>query len=272
MLFAVDLDGTIATIQGTDAYGEYIRSVLGIPIDPAWRHLPSDSSLMAALSRDPAFASWIANEARDEQVHAILKAGQYSQQVQERSRPIAGAKEALSQLAREHDVLYITNRKNATHTLTCSWLKAHGFPNHEHLYCCGDDQGLISKIRYAVSALHSIYGEEGQLVFIDDQAPYFEHAFAALVKEDRPFVKRCIHRLAVIAYGKRMLPPCHFPRPVFPMAPMPEWRHLSETLEALSPYIGGGAALFDRFFEETFVPGVLRRRRNPRIAQHALSA
>ncbi len=57
MLFAVDLDGTIATIQGTDAYGEYIRSVLGIPIDPAWRHLPSDSSLMAALSRDMA-QSW----------------------------------------------------------------------------------------------------------------------------------------------------------------------------------------------------------------------
>lgn len=271
MFFAIDVDGTIATINGTDAYGHYVRNVLGIPIDRAWRHLPSDTSLISALCRDAEFAAWIAGEDHREQLQAILDDGQYSQEVQERSRPIEGAKEALSQLAHHHQILYVTNRKNTTCVLTRSWLKEHGFPSYENVYCCGDEQGFISKVRYAVTAFQSLYGEGGQLIFIDDKAPYLERAFAALAREDRPFVKYCIHRVAAIAYGKHELPPCPFPLPVFPMAAMSAWQLLSDTLAALSPYIGGGGALFDRFFEETFVPVVLRRKRSPRIPQNALS-
>lgn len=273
MLFAIDIDGTIATIAGTDAYGAYARRVLGIPVDRAWRHLPSDPSLTAALCRDASFAVWWQAHTDDhERVQALLADGQYSQEVQERSRPIPGAQEALAQLARHHYILYVTNRKSPTSDLTQSWLREYSFPSAENLCCCGEEQGFISKVRHAVTTLQTLDGENGQVIFIDDKAPYFEHTLAVLVKEDRPFVKSCIHRMAAIAYGKEELPPCRFPRPVFPMVPMPAWEDLSETLSALTPWIGGTAALFDRFFEETFVPVLLRRRRNPRIPQNALSA
>ena len=273
MLFAVDIDGTIATISGTDAYGAYVRRALRIPIDHAWRHLSSDPSLLTALCRDASFATWWeAHPDHHERVQALLNEGQYSQEVQERSLPIAGAQEALSQLAQDHHILYVTNRKSTTLALTRSWLKAHGFPSSEHVCCCGEEQGFVSKVRYAVEALQTLDGEGGQIVFIDDKAPYFEHTFAVLVKEDLPFVQGCIHRIAAIAYGKGDLPPCRFPRPVFPMAPMPEWKHLPDTLSAITPCIGGTASLFDQFFDETFVPVLLRRRRNPRIPQNALSA
>ncbi|HEY1353444.1 MAG TPA: hypothetical protein VGF67_27870 [Ktedonobacteraceae bacterium] len=273
MLLAVDIDGTIATITGTGAYGAYVHRVLGIPIDPAWRHLPSDPSLIAALCRETSFlAWWKAHPDHHKRVQALLDDGQYSQEVQERSRPIPGAQEALSQLAGNHHILYVTNRKSTTLTLTQSWLKKYGFPSYQNVCCCGEEQGFVSKVRYAVATLQAIDGEGGQIVFIDDKAPYFEHTFAALVREDLSFVKGCIHRVAAIAYGKGDLPACRFPRPVFPMAPMLEWACISDTLSVLTPCIGGAASLFDHFFDETFVPVLLRRRRNPRIPQNALSA
>jgi hypothetical protein len=273
MLFAVDIDGTIATITGTDAYGAYVRRVLGISIDQAWRHLPSDPSLLTALCRDTSFATWwTAHPDLHDGAQALLGEGQYSQEVQERSLPMAGAQEALVQLAQNQHILYVTNRKSATLSLTQSWLRAHSFPSCEHVCCCGEKQGFVSKVRYAVNTLQALDGKGSQIVFIDDKAPYFEHTFAALVQEDLPLVQSCIHHVAAIAYGKYDLPPCRFPRPVFPMAPMPDWKDLPETLSVLTPCIGGTASLFERFFDETFVPVLLRRRRNPRIPQHALSA
>src|SRR5436853_7747667 len=58
MLFGIDIDHTIATYKGTDAFDTYIRA-LGIPLSSSWRkdHYPQ---LLTpdALLRAPLYAAW----------------------------------------------------------------------------------------------------------------------------------------------------------------------------------------------------------------------
>src|SRR2546423_395885 len=99
MLFAVDIDHTIATYKGTDAFNAYIRA-RGIPLSSDWYkdqypHLLTPDALL----RDPLYAAWYVDQGSpSDYIKQILHEGQYSPVLQERAVPIPGAVETLQRL------------------------------------------------------------------------------------------------------------------------------------------------------------------------------
>lgn len=260
MLFAIDIDGTVATPVGTDGYACYVNQRLGIEISPEWK-MEYGSSFVDQLLSDSAVQAWIEHDGSLKPFTDVVFEGQYSAIVQERSLPITGAVEALSGLAENHRLIYITNRKNATREVTRNWLLTHGFPYADKLYCCGDEQGFVSKVRYAVSERQ----KDEQLIFIDDMARYYEPTFVRLLQDGRDYVLAFIHHIAVMRFGSTVLPHCPYKYPIFPMAGLPTWAELGETIATLAPYIGAETATYLQFLDATFVPALLRRTRDPRI-------
>src|SRR2546430_11259816 len=100
MLFAVDIDHTIATYYGTDALNAYVREAMEIPIAPSWRKEDYPNMMTHdALLLDPAYAAWFKEQGEPLLwVKKMFHEGQYSPILQQRAIPIEGAVETLNRL------------------------------------------------------------------------------------------------------------------------------------------------------------------------------
>lgn len=197
MLFAIDIDGTIASVRGTNAYALYVNAVLGLSVSTEWT-LVGDSSIEEQLLQDPQLAAWANSEKRVAELQSVLKDGQYHPIVQQHALPIVGAIEGVNALSELGDIFYITNRKPSTAALTQNWLELHGFPHADRLYCCGEEKGFVSKLQYAASILLA-EPEHGPLIFIDDRAAMLEKSLQPLIKLDRDLVSRLLPHTAILA-------------------------------------------------------------------------
>src|SRR5712691_4675461 len=97
MLFAVDIDGTIASTQETDAYNVYLAAVLGLRLPDEWRSPHGRTADVLELDEVRDYQASSEDAAR--RLAAVIADGQYSPLVQERAVPIPGAVSGMNALA-----------------------------------------------------------------------------------------------------------------------------------------------------------------------------
>jgi hypothetical protein len=204
MLFAVDIDGTIAKGDGKLAsYAQFLNQVAGFGLPDAFFADDMDQDAYSEAVKASGVTKEILERARE------LK--QYDPTLQERCLPIPGAVEAMHQFANMGKLIYITVRMSFSETLTRSWLARCGFPNSSECYCCSD---FYHKIRRAYEEAN----DDEPIVIIDDLA-YRVAWTMALAQRAEPDVARSLwHRLALVPFGTRPEVPLarhltHFMRP-----------------------------------------------------------
>jgi hypothetical protein len=189
MLFAVDIDGTIAKGDGKLApYAQFLNQTARFDLPDAFFVDDMDQDAYSAAVKASGVTKEILEQARE------LK--QFDPTTQERCVPIAGAVEAMHQLAGLGKLIYITVRMPFSETLTRSWLARSGFPNSQECYCCVN---FYYKIRRAYQEAD----DHEPIVLIDDLA-YRVAWTMALAERAEPDVARSLwHRLSFVPFGKR---------------------------------------------------------------------
>ncbi len=204
MLFAVDIDGTIAKGDGKLApYAQFLNQMAGFGLPDAFFADDMDKDAYSAAVKASGVTKEILEQARE------LK--QFDPTVQERSVPIPGAVEAMHQLANVGKLIYVTVRMSFSETLTRSWLARSGFPNSSECYCCAN---LYYKIRRAYEEAN----DHEPIVLIDDLAYRIAWTMALAQRAEPDIARSLWQRLSLVPFGTRPETPLahhltHFMRP-----------------------------------------------------------
>ena len=204
MLFAVDIDGTIAKGDGQLApYAQFLNQMAGFGLPDDFFADDMDKDVYSAAVKASGVTKEILEQARE------LK--QFDPTLQARCLPMPGAVEAMHQLTNVGKLIYITVRMPFSETLTRSWLARAGFPNSSECYCC-------SNFYYKIRRAYEESNDDEQIVLIDDLAPRVAWTMA-LAQRAEPDVARSLwHRLSLVPFGTRPDVPLarhltHFMRP-----------------------------------------------------------
>lgn len=209
MLFAIDIDGTIATNGNWYCRWMNKHARLAIPEERldamAYGFQFWEDPAVLTLSEDERKRlrkfSFDHHKDRRRHIHAV---------------PIPGAMEAMQTLLQHGKILYVTCRKWHCRGLSSAWLKKHGFPEYKQVRCCS---------RYYVKFLEArrIAEPKEPIILIDDLAEKMVRAFRALVIHDRKRATGIIKRLTVVAIGETEPPTFPFKVP-FPVLALPSWQ------------------------------------------------
>lgn len=214
MLFAIDIDGTIAYDKQGRAFARYLNQALslGVP-DTTLRQL----SCYHEFVELHAVQAYIGQSQDNKQRYkAVFQSAANDPAIQQSLVPLEGALAGVEALSLRGRIIYVTCRKPESVSLTQAWLARYGFPAPEQVYTC--------------EHYHFKYVQAGQLadpsepiVLIDDHAEEVIKFFHRLVKEDYSIAKAIRKRLAVIAFGSQEVPPHPFKVPLFPVLVLPSW-------------------------------------------------
>lgn len=244
MLFAVDIDGTIAE-SGRDqsALIRYMNRVLGIGLsEERMRQLHfCKRPLSAEIRREmetseqerekwqayfsrftfegcPEVESWLAeSDANQARYKEVERASQDDPELQAAKVPIMGAVEAMQQLARVGRLIYISLRNPATLDVTRDWLARHGFPSAEHTFCCGEFCHLKYMRAYEYAA------PDERIILIDDYAREMMRCFRKLGQVELSIARSLLPRLSFVAYGAVPVDPIPEKLERFPVARILTW-------------------------------------------------
>lgn len=211
MLFALDIDNTIARDIKNAALRAYLIRSLDMPRDEqvlrAWLQVPENLARFEQARKD------------SEKIPEVMGAVQ----------PIPGALDGVKQLASIGTVIYVTCRVPELRTLTHDWLAEHGFPSPENARLCG---------RYSEKYLHAyqMADSDEPILLIDDQAETMVRSFGALARNEPATAMNLIPRLSVAAFHPkdarwRMTPP------PFPVLILKSWdqENLARFLDVALP-------------------------------------
>jgi hypothetical protein len=189
MLFAVDIDGTIAKGDGKLApYAQFLNQTAGFGLPEVFFADEIDQDAYSAAVKASGVTKEILEQARE------LK--QFDPSMQERCVPIPGAVEAMHQLAHLGNLIYITVRMPFSETLTRSWLTRSGFPNSQKCYCCAN-------LYYKIRRTYEEANDDEPIVLIDDLASRVAWTMA-LAKRAEPDIARSLwYRLSLVPFGTR---------------------------------------------------------------------
>lgn len=214
MLFALDIDNTIARDIKNAALRAYLLRALEMPTDEQglrdWMRVPE-------------------NVARFEQARAD---SEKAPEVMGALQPIPGALDGVKQLASIGTVIYVTCRVPALHDLTIDWLTRYGFPMPENMRLCA----LYSE-KYLHA--HQMASPNEPIILIDDSAEKIVRSFQTIARNDPAMAMNLIPRLSVVAFAPkearwRMTPPS------FPVLILKSWEqdYLQKLLRvAMSPAV-----------------------------------
>lgn len=187
MLFAVDIDNTIARDIKNAALRAYVMRALDLPTD------------------EQALRVWMQNAENAARFRACCEASETVPEVMGALQPIAGALDGVKQLAHIGTVVYVTCRVPELHGLTIDWLATHGFPSPENAHLC---------VRYSEKYLHAakMASPEEPVILIDDRAEDIVRAFQHVARNHPNIAMNLIPRLSVVAFNPkearwRMIPP-----------------------------------------------------------------
>jgi hypothetical protein len=218
MLFAVDIDGTIATWEkGQKTLIGYMNRELGLDLPPS--RLTSFTRYRA-FEESPEVQEWLAqSDERRTLYQQVHYQSQFEPEIQETSIPLPGAVASLYQLADLGRILYVTLRKPLSEQLTRTWLASYEFPSPSSVCCCEHYQH-----KYLAAYQQA---EEGEYVMlIDDNAPSLIARFKPFFDEYRDAANSLRKRLAVVAYGAKEPPAWPFQKPAkpfFDIVVLPSW-------------------------------------------------
>src|SRR5579859_7850670 len=134
MLFAIDIDGTIAGTDHGREYANYLNRVLGIGMS-AERVAAFSSYREFALSAEVQAFGAISQENQNRYMEA-LELAQYDAEVQRASLPLPSAVEGVTALSTYGRVIYVTCRYASSRELSQEWLGQYGFPNPDRVFTC----------------------------------------------------------------------------------------------------------------------------------------
>ena len=244
MLFAVDIDGTIAESEkGHSSLIRYMNRELGIGLSEerlatfrAYHRgvSPEIQRDMEASQQEretwqayfarftfegsPEVQHWLAQSPEHQARYAEVKqASQHDPGLQAAKIPILGAVEAMQQLARVGRLIYVSLRKPVSLALTRDWLARYGFPSWEQAFCCGESCHL----KYMRAYEHAETGE--RVTLIDDYAREMMRCFRILGQVDLSVARSLLPRLSFVAYGNIPVDPIPSKLERFPVARIPAW-------------------------------------------------
>src|SRR5215472_12851343 len=134
MLFAIDIDGTIAGTDHGREYAQYLNRVLDIGMSEAKVAAFSSYREFAFSAEVQAFGA-VSQENQDRYMEA-LELAQHDVEVQRASLPLPSAVEGVTALSTYGRVIYVTCRYASSRELSQQWLARYGFPNPEQVFTC----------------------------------------------------------------------------------------------------------------------------------------
>jgi hypothetical protein len=189
MLFAVDIDGAIATGDGELApYAQFLNQAAGFGLPETFFADEIDQDAYLAAVKASGVTKEILEQARELKLFDPL--------LQERCVPIPGAVEAMHQLAHLGKLIYITERMPFSEPLTRSWLTRCGFPESQKCFCCAN---LYYKIRRAYEEA----SDDEPIVIIDALASRVAWTMVLARRAEPEMARSLWHRLSLVPFGTR---------------------------------------------------------------------
>lgn len=220
-MFAVDIDGTIAGgREGYSRYLQYLNQRIQVPAEEA---ALNKIARLRDLEQLPEVQAYLHDPGRQRKYTEALQAAEHDPELQRTCTPLPYAVESLTKLAQDEDIIYVTCRRKESRATTQAWLKQHGFPYAERVYCCE---------RYHHKYIHACEaaGPSEPIILVDDLLEMMITAFRYMIRIDFEAAKRIYKRLTVVGYSYKEVPT--FPVKItFPVLPLPSW--MPEDLAAL---------------------------------------
>lgn len=211
MLFAIDIDATIATDR--NGYARYLNNTLGLGIkEDIIEQLQSYDDFHVL----PAIQNFLQQPGQRDRYWNIYDSLQHEPEVQKQLVPIPGAVEALSNLARSGKIIYVTCRQPGAELITCEWLAHHKFPSPEQATIC-------PHYYYKYLVAYDQAESREKIILIDDHAEEMVLSFFTMAKTHLDIAVSLRRRLAVIAFDQTEPPTFRFKVP-FPVVALPSWR------------------------------------------------
>ena len=187
MLFAIDIDNTIARDTKNAALRAYVLRALDMPTD------------------EQALRAWMQNAENAARFRACCDASETVPEVMGALQPIAGALDGVKQLARIGTVVYVTCRVPTLHDLTFEWLTRYGFPTPENPRLCASYSEKYLRT-------YEVADSNEPVILIDDRAEDVVRAFQFIARNHPDIAMKLIPRLSVVAFNPkeqrwRMRPP-----------------------------------------------------------------
>lgn len=223
MLFAIDIDGTIAGIS--TLFGVYFNQELDLGLSPEeaqrirWYH---------HLRKHPAIIEY--RKAHNERFMEVwTKYREYAPAMLARE-VIEGAVEGVNQLSQWGHVQYVTIRisqdkeiNEQIQSATRQWLREHHFPQPEQVTFCANFEEKLT---------HVAHTNHDQVIFIDDRCStdLFTCYQELLQNPDYKKLIEHLQQVIFVAFGKQELPENTFG---LRMLPLPSWNLSSDLLKEL---------------------------------------
>ena len=213
MLFAIDIDGTIAGTDHGREYAHYLNRVLGIGLS-AEKVAAFASYREFALSAEIQAFGAVSQENQDRYMEA-LELAQHDAEVQRASLPLPGAVEGVKALSTYGRVIYVTCRYASSRELSQEWLGRYGFPSPERVFTC-------ERFHHKYVEAQKNAAADEPIVLIDDHAEDIVKTFRRLVKEYYQVAKSVYGRFGLVAFGSGK-PPTVPHQLRIPMLALPSW-------------------------------------------------
>ena len=189
MLFAIDVDGTIAKRDGKLApSAQFLNQMAGLGLPDTFFADDMDQDAYTAAVE----ASGVTKEVLEQAREWIY----FDPVLQERYVPIPGAVEAMQQLANVGKLIYVTVRMSFSETLTRSWLARSGFPNSSECYCCPNSY-------YKIRRAYEVASDHEPIVLIDNRASQIAWRMALAQRAEPDIARSLWPRLALVPFGTR---------------------------------------------------------------------
>src|SRR5579885_1809010 len=210
MLFAIDIDATIATDR--NGYARYLNNKLKLGIEES---VIEQIKCYHDFHSLPAVQNYLQEPDQRDYYQAIYNRLQHEPEIQQNLDPLPNAVQALNTIAQWGNIIYITCRQPGAEALTREWLARAGFPSPEHVTICAHYHA-----KYL--AAYEQAAPREKIILIDDHAEEMVKAFFIMAKNRLDIAVSLRRRLAVVAFDHTEPPTFHFKVP-FPVIALPSW-------------------------------------------------
>ena len=227
MLFAVDIDGTIAKHEaGERSLISYMNRELGLGISAlrlaelrCCSQVPNvELQTLMTYSQEvrseyeaysqrytfkgsPEVQAWLAqSELHKKRYEEVLYASQFDPDIQKVKVPTPGAVQAMHRLALLGEIIYLTLRKPYSEQLIREWLASCGFPSPDRAYCCEHFE-----FKYLEAYSHLQAGDS--LTMVDDNIRSLIGRFPTLARIHTDVAHSLLRRISFVLIGNQVLDP-----------------------------------------------------------------
>src|SRR5215469_14451043 len=185
MLFAIDIDATIATDR--NGYARFLNDAFKLGIE--------ESKIEQIASYEdfhdlPAVQEYLQQPDQRTRYREVYDSLQYEPEMQKQLIPIEGAVEALKDITDLGKIIYVTCRQPGAETLTTEWLTHYNFPYPEQVTIC-------PHYYYKYLVAYDQTKPREKIILIDDHAEEMVMSFFIMAKTHPEIATSLRRRLAV---------------------------------------------------------------------------